>query len=91
MAARCISRLVVFHGWPVNVAAHTSPVYIVVAEQEIFNPSDATYMLTLLDGGLTYLDTLSIPASPEKHEQIKSVFRRAQAALHQRLHPHSHP
>ncbi len=86
VAARCVSRLVVWHGWPINVAAHTSPVYIVVAEQEIFNPSDATYMLTLLDGGLTYLDTLSIPASREKHEQIKGVFRQAKAALHRRLH-----
>ncbi|MDI7275636.1 MAG: CehA/McbA family metallohydrolase, partial [Anaerolineae bacterium] len=86
LAARCVSRLVVWHGWPVNVAAHTSPVYVVAGGAELFSPSDATYMLTLLDGGLTYLDTLSIPASPQKHEEIKAVFRRAQAELHRRLH-----
>lgn len=90
IAARCVSRLVVWHCWPVNVAAHTSPVYVVAGGQEIFSPSEATFMLTMLDGGLTYLDTLSIPASPEKHNQIKQVFRQAQAEMHRRLHAHGH-
>ncbi len=88
LAARCVSKLVLWHGWPINVAAHTSPVYVVAGGAELFSPSDATYMLTLLDGGLTYLDTLSIPASAEKQEEIKAVFRRAQAELHARLHRH---
>ena len=88
IAARCASRLQVWHEWPIHVAAHTSPVYVVAGGQELFNPSDATFMLTLLDGGLTYLDTLSIPASAEKHERIKAVFRAAQAELHRRLHAH---
>jgi hypothetical protein len=65
-------------------------VYIVAGEQELFNQSDATYMLTLLDGGLTYLDTLSIPYSMQKHEAIKDVFRQAQAGLHRRMHAHNH-
>jgi hypothetical protein len=90
IAARCVSRLVVWHCWPVNVAAHTSPVYVVAGGQEIFSPSEATFMLTMLDGGLTYLDTLSIPASPEKHNQIRQVFRQAQAEMHRRLHAQGH-
>jgi hypothetical protein len=88
LAARCVSKLVVWHIWPIQVAAHTSPVYVVAGGAELFSPSDATYMLTLLDGGLTYLDTLSIPASAAKQEEIKAVFRRAQAELHARLHRH---
>ena len=33
----------------------------------MFNASDATYMLTLLDGGMTYLDTLSVRYSEDRH------------------------
>jgi hypothetical protein len=47
-------------------------------------------MLTMLDGGLTYLDTLSIPASPARQEKIKDVFRQAETELHRRLHTHGH-
>lgn len=90
VAARCVSRLVVWHEWPINVAAHTSPVYVTAGGQDLFNEADATFMLTLLDGGLTYLDTLSIPASRDKQEKIKNVFRSAQADLHRRLHEHGH-
>ncbi len=85
IAARCGSRHIVWHGWPVHVTAHTSPVYVVAEDADLFSPSDATYMLTLLDGGLTWLDTLSIPADPGRHERIKDVFRAAQAELEGRL------
>jgi hypothetical protein len=43
-------------------------------------------MMTMLDGGMTWLDTLSIPADPERQARIRSVFQRAKEALHQRLH-----
>lgn len=95
IAARCISRYQVWHGWPINIAAHTSPVYVRCGEQELFNPSDATFMLTLIDGGLTWLDTLSIPADAERQARIRGVFEAARASLHARLHahgsPHAHP
>lgn len=90
IAARCVSRLRLAHTWVINVAAHTSPVYLVAGGAEQFNASDATYMLTLLEGGLTWLDTLSIPASAERQEAIKKSFLDAQSLLHQRLHKHGH-
>jgi hypothetical protein len=43
-------------------------------------------MMTLLDGGMTWLDTLSIPANPERQARIRGVFQQAKEALHQRLH-----
>jgi hypothetical protein len=88
LAARCVSRLKVWHIWPVHIAAHTSPVYVVAGGEELFSPSDATYMLTLLEGGLTWLDTLSIPASPERQQRVRQVFEHAQQHLHGRLHGH---
>jgi hypothetical protein len=45
-------------------------------------------MLTLLEGGLTWLDTLSIPATPERHQRVKEVFQHAQQRLQGRLHGH---
>ncbi len=88
LAARCVSQLRVWHIWPIHIAAHTSPVYVVAGEEELFSPSDATYMLTLLEGGLTWLDTLSIPASPERHQRVREVFTHAQQHLRGRLHTH---
>lgn len=90
IAARCVSRLKVWHVRPVHIAAHTSPVYVCCGDAELFSPSDATYMLTLIDGGLTWLDTLSIPASPERYARIRGVFETAHANLSQRLAKHSH-
>lgn len=90
IAARCVSQLKVWHCWPIHIAAHTSPVYVRCNDQELFSPSDATYMLTLIDGGLTWLDTLSIPASPEHHARIRGVFEAARASLSRRLAENSH-
>jgi hypothetical protein len=46
IAARCASRLVRHVNWMDQIGAHTSPVYVVVDNQEIFSPSEASYMLT---------------------------------------------
>jgi len=91
IAARCVSRLKAQHTWLVNhVAAHTSPVYVQCGLGEIFNPSDATYMLTLIEGGLTWLDTLSITASPERHKALQNTFYTARDAIAKRLLSHQH-
>ncbi|MGD8237964.1 MAG: CehA/McbA family metallohydrolase [Armatimonadota bacterium] len=91
VAARCGSEMQVHHCWPLHLGAHTSPVYIVCGGQEIFSPSDASYMLTLIDGGMTWLDTLSVRYDERRHRQLKAVFRRAQRELHRRMHEAGHP
>jgi len=90
VAARCVSRLQVWHVWPIHIAAHTSPLYVVCDKQELFSPSDATYMLTMIDGGLTWLDTLSIPADPQRLSRIRGVFQDAQQHLNHRVADHEH-
>ena len=90
IAARCTSSL---QGWalsPRHVAAHTSPVYVVVDGAELFNPSDATYMLTMLEGGITWVDTLSTQADPETHRRVRGVFEQARTRLHERMHAAGH-
>jgi hypothetical protein len=88
VAARVTSQMEGWVGSPRLVAAHTSPVYVVAGGQELFNPSDATFMLTLLEGGLTWLDTLSIPADGERQARNRKVFTDARDHLHARLHAH---
>jgi len=90
IAARCASQLLRYTGWAERLGAHTSPVYVVVDNQEIFSPSDASYMLTLIDGGLTYLDTLSVRYDEERHRKMKAVYQRAAAAIHAKMHAHGH-
>jgi hypothetical protein len=89
IAARCGSRIMVQHVWPIHLGAHTSPVYVICGGEEIFSPSDASYMLTLIDGGLTYLDTLSVRYDEERHRRMKAVYGRARARIHERLHRRS--
>jgi hypothetical protein len=90
MTVRCLSRLKVWHCWPIHIAAISSPVYVRCGDEELFNPSDASYMLTLIDGGLTWLDTLSIPASPDQHARIRGVFEAARTSLSRRLTEDQH-
>lgn len=85
IAARCGSALQAQHCWPIHLGAHTSPVYVVCGKEELFSPSDATYMLTLLDGGMTYLDTLSVRYSDRRHAEIKALYAQARGILQQRL------
>ena len=78
---------------PRNIAAHTSPIYINVNNQEVFSHSDAVYMLNLLNGGMEWLDTLSIRADENTHQRIRSVFELAEHELKAkwvRTHGHYH-
>jgi len=85
IAARCGSRLQASHCWPIHLGAHTSPVYVIAGNEELFSPSDASYMLTLIDGGLTYLDTLSVRYDEKRHREMKALFEAARGELHRRL------
>ena len=90
IAARCGSTMKVHHCWPIFLAAHTSPVYVVVPGTDLFNPSDAAYMLTLIDGGLTYLDTLSVRYNAKRHREMKAIYRQTHDLLHARMGAHAH-
>jgi hypothetical protein len=88
LAARCYSHHRVWHVWPVNVAAHTSPIYVAVDNQEVFNPSDAMYIMTLVHGGMEWLDTLSIKADEQTHQCLRSIFEIAERELKGKLEAH---
>lgn len=106
LAARCggpnYTALPHHDSWRRGIMAHTSPIYVSDGgEYDLFDPATANYMLTLLDGNLSYIHQLSPQHPPEAttfpHGESDHVafltrpFHEAQAAIHRRLHEHGIP
>jgi len=83
--------------WDRGIFAHTSPVYLACGgDWRMFDPRVAQYMLTLIDGSLTYIRKHSRrhPTGQVTHHHgeadhqayLERPFLEAQAALHKRLH-----
>ncbi|HEX5418053.1 MAG TPA: CehA/McbA family metallohydrolase [Chloroflexota bacterium] len=83
--------------WQRGIFAHTSPVYVACGgDWQMFDPRVAQYMLTLIDGSLTYIrkHTLRHPPGQVTHHHgeadheayLERPFLEGQAALHRRLH-----
>jgi len=85
LAARCASRLGPTGGRKFGIQAHTSPVYVTVPGQELFQPAAAAYMLTLIDGAQTWLETLATRLDPERYARILDFHREARERLKARL------
>ncbi len=84
-------------GWRRGVMAHTSPVYVAVGgAYDLFSQPDAQYMLTLIEGGLSYVRDLAVLRRDDEtthhhghaHHQafLEEPFLQARAALHRRMH-----
>jgi hypothetical protein len=86
ISARCLSN----QKWP-TVSAHTSPVYVKSKTgKELINPKDLVFMTTLIEGCIEWLDTFSVPASPEQHQHIRNIYEQAKRELDIRLKNHTH-
>jgi hypothetical protein len=77
MAARCVSESRAWSVWPQHIAAHTSAVYFKVGRQEVFDNPTARYLITTMEGGIAWLDTLATRDTPERHAAIRRVFEEA--------------
>jgi hypothetical protein len=101
LAARCAGpgyTSVKHHdGWGRGIMAHTSPVYVACGgEYQLFDLEAAQYMLTLVDGGLSYIKhrsrqhpthTVDHHHGEHDHEAFLSrPFQEAQEAIHRRMH-----
>jgi hypothetical protein len=90
LAARCVSEHTSWHVWPIKFGAHTSPVYVEVARSEVFDGPTAEYLITVLEGGITWLNTLAIPATAERHAAIRKVFEDGIAEIRSHMPPDTH-
>ena len=88
--------------WQRGIFAHTSPIYVACGgEWTMFNRETLQYMLTLVDGCLTYIREtapLHEPGTATHHhgeedhsEYLERPFLEAQKAIHRRLHQHGIP
>jgi hypothetical protein len=86
-----------FDVWGRGIMAHTSPVYVAVGGPwDLYDAGTASYMLTLLDGTLTYIrqrsaqypaNTITHPHGEADHLAfLERPFHEAIAAGHRRLH-----
>jgi hypothetical protein len=88
IAARCASKYGPTTNWRLGIQAHTSPVYVSAPGQELFSAAAASYMLTLVEGSRTWLDTLATRPDPERFARAHQVLEEAKKHLHDRLHRH---
>lgn len=102
IAARCggpnyVQSVPHYDGWRRGIIAHTSPVYIAVGgEWWMFDPETANYMLTLIEGGLSYIQQTARhyePGSVTHHHGesdhaafLERPFQEAREAIHRRMH-----
>ncbi len=86
-----------FDLWRRGVFAHTSPIYVACGgEWEMFDQPAAQYMLTLVDGALTYIRETSYqhrPGTVTHHHgaddhlaYLERPFHEAREAIHRRMH-----
>jgi hypothetical protein len=83
--------------WGRGMFAHTSPIYVAVGGPwQMFDPATANYMLTLIDGSLSYIRRTAAYDPPEsvthhhgEHDHLAFLerpFQEAIAAIHRRMH-----
>jgi hypothetical protein len=89
IAARAVSDHVAWHVWPVNFAAHTSAVYVKAGRTDVFEASLGEYLITTMQGGVEWLDTLATRADAERHATIRKVYTDAIGAVEKKM-PHTH-
>jgi hypothetical protein len=83
LAARTSSPFIAQHAWPVHMAAHTSPIYL-VGDRHVEARDDIAYLRTIVAGGLAWLDVLATRADRSTHRRIRSVFTSADRELRDR-------
>ncbi|MBM3262378.1 MAG: CehA/McbA family metallohydrolase [candidate division Zixibacteria bacterium] len=101
LAARCAGpnyAAIPHHdGWRRGIMAHTSPIYIACGKDyRLFDLENAHYMLSLVEGGLSYIRHRSAqhPHGNVTHHHgeedhlafLEKPYREAVAAIHRRMH-----
>lgn len=88
LAARCFSKVRLTTAWGFKVLAHTSPVYVQVPGQDLFSQSGAAFLMTLIEGAQTWVETLATRPDAERLNRVRNMLSDARDRLHQRMHQH---
>jgi hypothetical protein len=71
---------------PEIIAAHSSPVVIMVEGSPMLAAADAVTILEQIEGALAYLDTVGTRAEDTVYRRMRMVLTSAHRSLHNRMH-----
>lgn len=101
LAARCAgpnySSIAHHDGWRRGIMAHTSPIYVACGgPYHLFDLENAHYMLSLIEGGLSYIRKRSYQHKPgttthhhgldDHYAFLEHPYKEAMEAIHKRMH-----
>ena len=81
VAARCWGPHLTDAG---PVMAHSSPVYIEVGKANTFEPGDGHYLMTHMEGGITWAERIGVFRDEAVRRRLIALFREAQEELRRR-------
>ena len=81
VAARCWGPHLTDAG---PVMAHSSPVYIDVGGRCAFEPADGQYLLTHMEGGVSWAEQIGVFKDTAVRDRLIALFREAQAEIKRR-------
>jgi hypothetical protein len=65
-------------------------VFVKAGRDELFDNPAAEYLVTIMEGGMAWLDTLATRADSERHAKVRSVFEEAIAEVQGKQAEHGH-
>ena len=71
---------------PEIIAAHSSPVMVMVQGSPMLAAADAVTILDQIEGALAYLDTIGTRAEDRAYKRMRLVLTSAHRSLHNRMH-----
>ncbi len=71
---------------PEIIAAHSTPVMIMVEESPMLAAADAVTILEQIEGAMAYLDTVGVRADDRSYKRMRLVLTAAHRKLHNRMH-----
>jgi hypothetical protein len=81
VAARCWGPYLTDAG---PVMAHSSPIYIEVGGESAFEPTDGQYLMTHMEGGITWAERIGVFRDEKVRARLIGLFREAQDELRRR-------
>ena len=71
---------------PEIIAAHSSPIMVLVKDSPMLAAADAVTILEQIEGSLIYLDTIGTRAEDRVYKRMRLVLESAYRQLHHRMH-----
>ena len=71
---------------PEIIAAHSSPVFLVVDGSELLAAGDAVTILDQIEGSLAFIDTIGTRAEDQVYKRMRLALEPAYNRLHTRMH-----